>query len=297
MLARASSKPRKQFNLERVGQYLEDKNLQDLSTVDLTQHWNELLQENECLSQCGLIYQHQQELSLVQQHNLLKSCIAELFAQPEQLMGKHFQLKCTVDCAQLQDTDAVGTTFISIESKNVTLLAYLISQQLLIVLEHNDLTSVWRAVKLECQRKIFVFGDLSFRQVQFYNEDIMSMLFYNSSENRMTNSFVQFPVDELRAKMVTLSDAPRLEIIHQLPIVNFFGIIDPASVRAVNNGFDAHFLAVSGVRKVAALLSDNGKRIRLYETDVEEEDDEADMSQNTSLDVSKESIQSVTSQS
>lgn len=44
--------------------------------------------------------------------------------------------------------------------------------------------------------------------------------------------------------------------------------------------------------QVASLLSESQKRIRLYEMEVEEDDEEFDMSQNNSLDISRESKQS-----
>lgn len=57
---------KRKFNLERVGQYLQNQNLQKLSRISVTSDWNKLLEQNECLKNSNFIYPHHKELSLVQ---------------------------------------------------------------------------------------------------------------------------------------------------------------------------------------------------------------------------------------
>lgn len=290
----------KRFNLERVGQYLEDKNLQIQSTIDLTQKWNQLLDENECLKKCDIIYPHQKHLSLVQQHNLLKTSISELFSRPEKLIQKHFTCKSAIECAQLNENSTIKTSHICMDSseKNGTVFAGLISRKFLFILEMYSESNEKRAIKLEFQQKPFYeekfcsFGDLEFRDIQFYNEEHLSILLYSVANKRATNCIVQFPWMIVQSRMSILpADTMTLDISHMLPIINFYELLDPTLIRVVD-GVDGDTISVSGSRKVASLLSQSQKRIRIYEMEVEEDDD-LDMSQNNSLDISKESIQSI----
>lgn len=291
---------RKRFNLERVGQYLEDKNLQIQPGDDLTQRWNQLLNENECLRQCDIIYPHHKHMSLVQQHNILKGSIDELFSRPEELMGNNFTLKLTIDCVTIGDDSVIQTSHMNIESANVNLFAALIAQKTLLLVELNPSTNQTKAIKLEFESKPFfderfsAFGELSFCDVQFYNDEHLSILLHNEANQRSCNCFVQFPLTAARSRMTVLSseNSTLLDISNKLPIVNLYELIDFQILRSLE-GVDMHTISVSGSRKVAALLAKSQKRIRLYEMEVEDEDEDMDVSsQNNSLDVSKESNQS-----
>ena len=67
---------RRKFNLERVGQYLEDKPLVHPMANDGEENeWKRLLAQNECLRQCGAIFPHHEQMSLLQQQKLLKQQI------------------------------------------------------------------------------------------------------------------------------------------------------------------------------------------------------------------------------
>lgn len=57
---------KRKFNLERVGQYLQNQNLQKLFSTNFTSDWSKLLDQNECLKNSNFIYPHHKELSLVQ---------------------------------------------------------------------------------------------------------------------------------------------------------------------------------------------------------------------------------------
>lgn len=287
----------KRFNLERVGQYLEDKNLQIQSTIDLTQKWNQLLDENECLKECDIIYPHQKHLSLVQQHNLLKTSISELFSRPEKLIQKHFTHKSSIECAQLGPSNTrIKTSHICVHGQYKSMFAILLSRSILVLLEVQSESNERRAIKLELVDRTFYdekfdsFGDLEYRDVKFYNEEHISILLYSLAYQRANNCVIQFPLAAVQSRMTSLQWNTSLDI-SMLPVISFYDVFDPTLVRVVD-GADGDIISVSGSRKVASLLAMSQKRIRLYEMEVEEDED-LDMSQNNSLDISKESIQSV----
>lgn len=294
---------KKRFNLERVGQYLDDKNLQITSGYNLTQKWAQLLDENECLKECEHFYPHDKQLSLVQQHNVLKQSISDFFSRPETLMGNNFIPKMFIDCGEtISDAGSSISPHVShwnIESEGVSLFAILLaSEQILYVVELNGADSSvnqLRAVRLEFQEKRFFdekyapFGELKFCDLQFYNGNHLSMLLAAEYQSKAVNCFVQFPLAVVRNRMTTLASAANGGSFAQLITVNMFDVLDAQIIRLLDGTADNQRISVSGSRKVAALLAESKSRIRLYETEVEEEDDDLDMSQNASVDVSKES--------
>lgn len=293
---------RKKFNLERVGQYLENKNLEIESKNDTTQEWNQLLEENECLKNCELIYPHHKNLSLVQQHNLLKTCIAELFATPETLIGKEFRLKTEINCFDLLETSTVVTNHVNVEADNVSLLATLIDKSQLMIIEFNPKLNTFGSVRLFFQPRPFVdindkfssFGALKFHHMQFYNEDILSILLDSQTDARQMNCFIQFPLSALKSKFAMQRVNFTGNVMSSTPLTNCYDVLEPTSIRVID-GFDGYMIAVSGNRKVsyallncgfalrltiascvkvASILSESQKRIRLYEMEVEDEDEE-----------------------
>lgn len=291
---------KKRFNLERVGQYLEDKNLQIPSGYNLTQKWAQLLDENECLKECDIFYPHDKHLSLVQQHNVLKQSISEFFSRPETLMGNNFQPKMSIDCTvvvtdDMTSTNAPQLSHWNIESDGICLFAMLMAQKVLFLIELSAATKQTRAIRLEFQEKRFfdekyaAFGELQFRDLQFYNDHHLSLLLLADHQGKMVNCFVQFPLASVRNRMTIMASTTTTGgSLDQLMPVNMFDVLDAQIIRMLD-GADSCRISVSGSRKVAALLAESKKRIRLYETEVEDEDDDLDMSQNASVDVSKES--------
>lgn len=252
---------RKKFNLERVGQYLENKNLDIESKNDSSQEWNQLLEDNECLKNCELIYPHYKHLSLVQQHNLLKKSISELFATPEALIGKEFRSKTDINCFELQDNSTVVTSHVNVETDNISLLATLIDNQSMIIIEFNPKLNTFGSVRLLFQPRPFVdvndkfssFGALKFHHMQFYNEEILSILLDSQTDARQINCFIQFPVSALKSKLAFQRVGFTGNLFSSTPLTNCYDVLEPSSIRIID-GFDGYMIAVSGNRKVSSHL-------------------------------------------
>lgn len=245
--------------MEQVGQYLENKNLDVQCKVDLKHNWDKLLNENECLATCDAIYPHHKELSLVQEHNLLRKSIEEMFSKPEQLISERFKLKTTMNCLELisNENDIIITDGINIEEEDISNFCGLISGKTMFYLEFNSYINEIKAIKLEFLHKPFfmekyqnAFGKLTFKYVQFYNEEIISMLLNNEMDtNRSTSCFIQFPLALLRPRMSILRIQDSIDLIKNVSITNMFEIMDTTLVKNID-GFDWQTFSVSGNRKV-----------------------------------------------
>uniref|UniRef100_A0A1B0GH85 Anaphase-promoting complex subunit 4 n=2 Tax=Lutzomyia longipalpis TaxID=7200 RepID=A0A1B0GH85_LUTLO len=283
----------RKFNLERVGQYLEDKELIVLPKKCPMSQWAKFLEENPALRDCESIYNHDKKASLVQIHNKLRQGIDRVFRQPESVIGQNYKLRNVIQLAENMD-NPVHSTHISLSDSTGDLFAFLVSENLLIFLEANRGHSI-KCLRLEFQTKPYFeskygqFGDLSFRHLQFYSENILSLLLNNRTDSECGGCFVQMPVAILRQKASPVDVSEFIDLTAAGNVMNLYNLLDVNYVKVID-GCDWDIIAVSGNRKVTSILSENGKKIKVYETEAAEEDeDEMDLSQNTNLDNSKES--------
>lgn len=286
---------KKKFNLERVGQYLENKNLQTQLKNDLTSEWNKLLEQNECLKSASVIYPHHNELSLIQEHNLLKTSIRNLFSKPEKLIGDALKFQMCLDYADVEDIDNINVHHINVEALNLSRFTINISQKLLYIIEYNPKSDFIQAGKLQFQpktcsnEKFQQFDDLNLCHTQFYNENTISMLLTNTNEQDCNNCFVQFPMNNVQFRLLGYKLSEYVDLTEAMVVIDFYDVLDPLAIRKLELS-DGWIIAVSGSRKMTSILSKTQKRVRHYEMEVEDEDEEIDMSQaNNSLDISKDS--------
>lgn len=249
---------KRRFNLERVGQYLVDKPLQIPQQINPKQHWDTLLEENECLKSSELVYPHNKNSSLIQEHNLLKKSIDNIFRRPGEVITKGFEIKRNGKCAEYELNEISKSKIYSthINKEDVSLFAVMESSATLIFIEcHKDWTM--KSLKLQFQQKPYFenkfsgFGTLSFRHIQFYNENILSILIDDTKENgRKTSCFVQFPIQILREKVVEMSSCENVDFTKITRILNFYDVLDAGFIRNID-GFDGDCISVSGNRRVS----------------------------------------------
>ncbi|XP_058465816.1 anaphase-promoting complex subunit 4 isoform X2 [Malaya genurostris] len=293
---------KRRFNLERVGQYLEDKMLTFPSKADASNQWAKLLEQNDCLKTCKLIYPHHDNSSLVQQNNLLKASIEKIFENPIAVIGQDFKQKSVLRMHS-EDTSATFSrviSHISAEGGEFSLFAVLDSANNLILVE-CDRTSLIRSICLRFSEKSYFdtrfssLGELTFKHLQFYNEDTLSILLRAQITESHSGSYLfQLALQRVRELFEAIPFTSSQLIDKNSSCcrtVNAYTLLEEGSLKYLE-GIEASLIAVSGTRNVASVLSESRKTIRIYDMDAQEEDDElGDTSlNNSSLDNSKDSI-------
>ncbi|XP_055586995.1 anaphase-promoting complex subunit 4 [Uranotaenia lowii] len=298
---------KRKFNLERVGQYLEDKPLVYPPKMDISNQWSTLLEQNECLKNCPLIFPHHDNRSLVQQHNLLKASIDRIFEKPITVIGQDFKQKSALSlrCSSENNSFQTVVNHFNTKENNITLFAFLESEKSLILIECNAASSL-RSIRLSFAEKPFFetrlinIGELSFRHVQFYNEETLSLLLrsQNQNQSRPQSYFLQLPLQRVRELLeaVPFVSSQIVTPEQSCRIVNAYNLISDGALKLLD-GLDAARIAVSGTRNVTAIVSESLKTVRIYDMDPQEDEDELLLLQessqnNSSFDNSKESIQS-----
>lgn len=278
------------FNLERVGQYLENHHLQSQSRTCLVSEWKRLLAQNECLQNSGCVYEHHRELSLIQEHNNLRESINKIFEKPNALISLKFEMQHCFDICELSDTsDLMWTNFESFDT-NRSFYTVAVDKKTLYYVEMRPHSEHGRLAKfvIEAQypdiEKMSLaetsdeptpsqtFPCLELLHFQYYNERIICMLCRYKKDNYWSNCFIQLPIDVLQAKTRVYPLRSRINIDKELEPTIFGTILDQEFMRALEMD-DGGQIAVSGGRKIATILSLSHKKIHHYETEADDDDD------------------------
>lgn len=256
------------FNLERVGQYLVDKDL-TIPVNDDSSLWEQLLVEHECLRSNNIIYPHRKNLSLIQQKNQMRKSIEELFGQLKSTVGSDFQLQLTNNfkaSAVTKDFKVITSHVMESVDETINIFSVLLSPQCLLILICNEHSKIHTyELKFLDRTECIVpsVGQLSFIDVKFYNSKLISVLMKNQVDLRNYTCFMQLPIHRLVDSSINKTD--------DFKSVNVYSIIDDTMFKVLE-GFSGAAMAVSGSRKVAAFLATNLKVMRLYDMEVEDDD-------------------------
>ncbi|EDW82354.1 uncharacterized protein Dwil_GK25758, isoform A [Drosophila willistoni] len=309
--ASASPLPqRSKFNLERVGQYLENSYLTQPQQVDTKQLWEQMIAENECFADCNLFVPHDKKLSLIQQREKMFNAIDAVFHKPTESISASFKLSNAIICGELppmmteqlddqdESVDFVTCSYHVYEAAKCDMLALTISWQEAMVLElSRSGDCLLRCTRVQLQPGPFTqqlhedYYNLRFVDLQFYNESSLSMLAQTStsaSSPRPHSYFVQFSLSAARNQCTQHQLAPLMKLTDATVTHSIHDIADGAAFKGLDGVCE--MLAVSGSRKVATVLSDRKRKMTIYEMEIEEEEDDTEMSQASFLEISKESV-------
>ncbi|KAM7350465.1 anaphase-promoting complex subunit 4 [Cochliomyia hominivorax] len=290
---------KRKFNLEKVGQYLEDKPLQQVVKTDMHHLWHKLLEENECLRKSSLLYPHEKRLSLTQQRDKLFAAIDNVFQKPDESICQGFELDASFICCSFNENsecnfDFIRTSYFVNDSKKRDLMLVTTGWQDCLILEFEHNFKQLKCFRLQTNPGPFTkdlnngMDNLKFIDLHFYNDEVLSLLLRKDSETTKQQSyFIQFPLDQISGKC-SLHNLPQNLNFSDITIGHsIFDIIDINNFKPIESV--CTHLAVSGCRKVASILSEKRKKMIIFEMEIEDDEDETEISQNSMLDISKES--------
>lgn len=308
---------KRKFNLERVGQYLQNENLQKASRLGVQSDWSNLLRENECLKNSGCVYSHNKELSLVQEHNNLKRAVNKLFEKPNILISLKFQRNYFLDVCEIDQQTVIHWHTIETEERYSTIFTATINDQMMHVIQYIPSVEY-----LKIGRFYFIppppqqsdespstssnndsleerFPQMKLIHSQFYNEQIISILFsYQKTATLTSNSFIQFSISQLLRRLTRVAVKERMYFdLLPTPPFDLRELIDIDLVRSLDIS-DGSSLVVSGGRKIATIITNSRKKFYHFEMEVEEGDlDETDDDSKTGNESGKSSDQKDSSRS
>ncbi|KAL7397251.1 hypothetical protein ABVT39_019237 [Epinephelus coioides] len=118
---------------------------------------------------------------------------------------------------------------------------------------------------------------------RFYDDEMLTVVLQGSEEENRKRVLAQIPLASTLSCETEFNWEPNQRLDQQSSAIPCQGLVLGNQWRELEN-MKAQFVAVNGIRKVACVLSANLRHIRVFEMDVEDEDDEGNESQNASAD-------------
>uniref|UniRef100_A0A2R5LB43 Anaphase-promoting complex subunit 4 n=1 Tax=Ornithodoros turicata TaxID=34597 RepID=A0A2R5LB43_9ACAR len=287
------------FSLERVGQYLKDE---QLPFPPLGQNdWIRFLESAQGFDS-DLLVPHDPRKSLVQQHKELEEASNDAFVGPAEVLAKNVARQTQVLLAVTKTKHSVVSQLMSPKERCIyTAVApdsmcrrdiYLfrggadegcVEVVRLVIGNLRDATPADhdQAVVRDCRNTVL--------DLQLYSADILSILLSETtpSGEQSVPILVQFPMKHILPffRQVTKQASAYDAVTERdLPAVDIAQFLDKLNYRRLEN-VKASAFAVSGARSVACVLFQSRRRVRLFEMDVEEEEEEQNLERSPAKEV------------
>lgn len=276
------------FSLERVGQYLKMDNLAFSSDPGCQSPWLEFLNANNAVKDCPSVYPYYPEKSLVRQHAELKETLKMAFEGPSNVLSNSFTKNCEFSLLKKSIENSIPIKYSHYSGQKTEYLYSAFTLELApcrfiyIFRQHLSNSLDYRAIQVYFDKMKLSTEDLDESKkylvldVRFYNEETLTILLVETaegSEHKSTPILVQFPFQTLWtgfAYQDFSKEASKEQLFVQIDGAR---LIDKSNCRRLEN-MRAASLAVSGQRKVACVLFASCRRVRLFEMDVEDEEED-----------------------
>uniref|UniRef100_A0A3B5LL45 Anaphase-promoting complex subunit 4 n=1 Tax=Xiphophorus couchianus TaxID=32473 RepID=A0A3B5LL45_9TELE len=273
----------KYFHVERVGQYLKDED-EDLVSPPNTKgnQWLKFLQESTHLKVSPLLFPSypQKSLHFVKRmmENVIERCLQKpaicvwisrnvfyielFFWGPFRWNDKKGKMHCVVFCMPEISPSKLYVLRKGTDPNRCTVFQSEMSFSVLITLSH------------------YVYSCLDAR---FYDDEMLTVVLQGSEDQNSRRLLAQVSLASSLSCDSRFNWEPGVRLDQQCSTIPCQGLVLGNQWRELEN-MKAQFVAVNGIRKVACVLSANLRHIRVFEMDVEDEDDEGAESQNASAD-------------
>jgi len=267
------------LHLEKVGQYLEDKPLSQ-PPDNSANPWHQLLKECPEIQEVPEIIPVNTGTSLIQEYNKLSEALSRLFT------GLGSELASQAEVTQrleLPETCKAASCRQQVGAQGLI--------HGLVTMSHSDRDSllVWvtdPSVPSTSLLRLQVPLHSRVIDTTFYTSDLLSLLLEEEEGEVGCPTLLQLPLGSLAPLLVP--QPPSLESLPCYPAKEVQG----ARSRVLDS-LPASQLAVSGPKKVSVFLFKNRKKIRIYDMEGEEEEEEDTLESSgfsTSMDVTSSQI-------
>lgn len=282
------------FNLERLGQYLQDQDL-TLPPDDDDNPWHKFLKENSCLLKDNdTIFSMTEfkKFSLLQQQRHLKEAACKVFDVSQKDIAKHFSVFHNVRCYEAQLSGNISNNLRISQIYNTNEKRFMVAFMnienghegiyfMSIDMKENTCTAT--AMKYyfsaslvqDSNRDLLEEDQITVLDLQFYSLEYLSVL-TKHPYNEESSIFIQVPLKILMDNSSDFNIKSKSYLFcDKLMKKNISPLLDPGVFKVLDR-LDGLRLAVSGGRKVAIVLSKSMRRVRVFEMEIDgdEEEDE-----------------------
>ncbi|XP_056134008.1 anaphase-promoting complex subunit 4 isoform X2 [Lampris incognitus] len=300
----------KYFNVERVGQYLKDED-EDLVSPPNTKgnQWLKFLQESTHLKESPLLFPSYPHKSLHFVKRMMEGVIELCLQKPAEVIGKSIKQAAFLPLYTVPQSSENTPRLFELPSlwndkkANMHYVVFCmpeISPCKLYLLRRNtdpqrdvhnsimsvDLSNVLsHGVDEDENGRVQTDCGYSCLDARFYDDEMLTaVLQAPEEETNRGHVLAQLPLGSVFSCDIEFTLNPTLRLDQQSGAIPCQSLVLENQWRDLEN-MKAQFVAVNGIRKVACVLSANLRHVRVFEMDVEdEEDEEGAESQNASAD-------------
>uniref|UniRef100_A0A8C4E8N5 Anaphase-promoting complex subunit 4 n=1 Tax=Dicentrarchus labrax TaxID=13489 RepID=A0A8C4E8N5_DICLA len=296
----------KYFNVERVGQYLKDED-EDLVSPPNTKG-NQWLTKSQFTLKSPLLFPSYPRKSLHFVKRMMENVIEQCLQKPAEVIGKSVKQAVFLPLYTVPESSENTPRLFELPSlwndKKAKMHYVLfcmpeISPCKLYLLrkgtDPNRYISVIVGVVMSIDlshhldnaeddnaaaQSNYVYSCLDAR---FYDDEMLTVVLQGSEEENRRRVLAQLPLASTLSCETEFNWEPNLRLDQQSGAIPCQELVLGNQWRELES-MKAQFVAVNGIRKVACVLSANLRHIRVFEMDVEDEDEEGAESQNVSAD-------------
>uniref|UniRef100_A0A4W6E3C8 Anaphase-promoting complex subunit 4 n=1 Tax=Lates calcarifer TaxID=8187 RepID=A0A4W6E3C8_LATCA len=257
----------KYFNVERVGQYLKDED-DDLVSPPNTKgnQWLKFLQESTHLKESPLLFPSYPQKSLHFVKRMMESVIEQCLQKPAVSFQRFSPCSFPHHKAKMHYV--------------VFCMPEISPCKLYLLRKGTDPNRYISVIICVCVSHFYyVYSCLDAR---FYDDEMLTVVLQGVEDNSW-HVLAQLPLASTLSCETEFKWEPNLRLDQQGSAIPCQGLVLGNQWRELES-MKAQFVAVNGIRKVACVLSANLRHIRVFEMDVEDEDEEGADSQNASAD-------------
>lgn len=296
----------KYFNVERVGQYLKDED-EDLVSPPNTKgnQWLRFLQDSKHLKESPLLFPTYPQKSLHFVKKMMEGVIEQCLQKPSEVIGKSVKQAVLLPLYTVPESSENTPRLFELPSlwndkkakvHYVVFSMPEISPSKLYLLRRAtdpqrhipnsvmavDLSHILESVDDDnaTSHSHHVYSCLDAR---FYDDEMLTVVLQGPEEESSRRILAQLPLASTLSCETEFMWESKMRLDQQSSNIPCQGILLGNQWRELEN-MKAQFVAVNGIRKVACVLSANLRHIRVFEMDVEDEDDEGAESQNVTAD-------------
>ncbi|XP_033848043.1 anaphase-promoting complex subunit 4 [Periophthalmus magnuspinnatus] len=292
----------KYFNVERVGQYLKDEE-EDLVSPPNTKgnQWLKFLHESTHLKESPLLFPSYPQKSLHFVKRMMERVIEQCLQKPAEVIGKSVHQAVFLPLYTVPESSENTPRLFELPSlwndkkakvHNVVFSMPKMSPSKLYLLQkatdpHRHIANNVMSIDLShildnvdddnaTAHSSYVYSCLDAR---FYDDEMLTIILQEPEGENGRRILAQLPLTSTLGCDTEFMWEPNKRLDQQTSAIPCQGIVLGNQWRELEN-MKAQFVAVNGIRKVACVLSANLRHVRVFEMDVEDEDDEGVDSQN-----------------
>lgn len=295
----------KYFNVERVGQYLKDED-EDLVSPPNNKgnQWLKFLQESTHLKESPLLFPSYPQKSLHFVKRMMENVIEQCLQKPAEVIGKSVKQAVFLPLYTVPESSNTPRLFElpSLWNDKKTKMHYVVFSmpdispcKLYLLRKGTDPNRhIQNSVVSIDLSQHFDSADVdnaaaqshcgySCLDARFYDDEMLTVVLQGAEEDNSRRVLAQLPLASTLSCETEFKWEPNLRLDQQTSAIPCQGLVLGNQWREMES-MNAQFVAVNGIRKVACVISANLRHIRVFEMDVEDEDEEGADSQNASAD-------------